>query len=493
MTDFTFLRPLFTAFEARGYKLYLVGGCVRDAMLDIPVKDFDLCTDALPAVTHEIMAALGANVIEKNGGNYGTVHSIFADEDVEVTTFRQDKDYPAGDRRPVVEFSTNLEDDLMRRDFTINAMAATLNTHPNGLSVVSDGRGYHDLTDRKMLRSPQDARKLMSDDPLRILRAYRFAHRFGLTIDHDLRMAMRQFATHLRFVSRERIQVEMVKIAGGNQPEEAFREMMEDGVLHHLWPELSVQVGFDQQNPHHHLPLWEHTLDVVKHTKASGGNARSVLTALLHDVAKPHQFQLAYTCNKCGGKLRVNHGKLYVEAVDCDCLAAEGLHSMTTFVKKQFLGHDTLGAEMARSMMNRLKFSNDDVSAVALMIDLHQMDLRAAPNPKVVRRFANKVGDLAAEFIAFLKGDRLGHAPGEYSTIDYLEALEEGLKTMDLQEMVAPKLPINGNEVMEVLKISAGPTLGKVMKTIKQAVIDGDVVTREDALRLLGELKGPRV
>jgi poly(A) polymerase len=436
---------------------------------------------------------------------------VFGDEDVEVTTFRQDKDYPAGSRRPEVEFSTVLLDDLVRRDFTINTMAFRWNPNPGRSHVTLEHEGWaedvwttdsrlelvdlfggmNDLFNDCVLRSPQEAVKLMTDDPLRILRAYRFAHRFGLHFDDDLRAAVRQCATRLAVVSRERIQVELMKIAGGNQPEEAFREMMEDGVLQQFIPELANQVGWDQQNPHHHLPLWEHTLSVVFHTKANGGNARAVLTALLHDVAKPVQFQRVYKCNTCWVPfpdkclIRVNHGKRPVEERTCMCGHGLGVafgSAVMTFEKLQFLGHDFVGAQMCREILTRLKFSTEDVEAVAKMVDLHQHDYRESHKPKTVRRFANELGELAAEFIAFLKGDRLGHAPGAFSTTDYLEVLEENLKTVNVSEMVNPKLPIDGHFVMKQLGLRQGRELGTLMKALKEAFIDGTVVTPEEAL-----------
>lgn len=505
--DFEFLLPIFAAFEAKGKQLFLVGGCVRDLVLHgghSQIKDFDLCTDALPEETTAILRGVGARTIDKNGGNFGTVHAVWCEEDVEVTTFRKDLDYPMGDRRPVVAFADTLEEDLVRRDFTINAMASRWDGEK--FVLVDPLGGCKDLLENRVLRSPQEAVKLMGDDPLRVLRAYRFAHRLGLRIDDDLRSAMRQFATSLAdksseptetfalgpeavlvtakaHISRERVHDELLKIAGGRAPWVAFKEMMEDGVLQQIIPELANQVGFDQQNPHHHLLLWEHTLSVVEHTVLQGGNGRAVITALLHDVAKPIQFQHVFNCGVCGVVNRKNHGPLPVEERSCE-------HSVEdlVFVKKQFLAHDTLGGTMAREILARLKFSSKDVEAVGLMIDLHQMDLRESVKAKVVRRFANQVGNLAGEFISFLKGDRLGHAPGAFSTIDYLQTLEQGLLTINVQEMVNPKLPVDGFAVMRELGLKQGRELGDLMKALKEAVLDGEVVTEEQAMEFVRKL-----
>lgn len=495
---FDFLKPVFKAFHEHGESIYLVGGCVRDQFLGIDIiKDFDLTTTATPDVIKNIMASLGANVIDKNGGNFGTIHSIYQGHDVEVTTHRADESYGQGNRRPRVNFSKNIKDDLGRRDFTINSMALNYNNH--GFILVDYFSGLSDLLHGD-LRSPQDPNTLMSDDPLRILRAYRFAARFGLRIDKKLRMAMRQHACDLRFISVERIQQELIKICGGPNPDEAFRAMMEDGVLIQscMLPEIAqVQIGYNQINPHHHLPLWEHTLEVVRQTALMGGNWRAVWTALLHDVAKPYSNQRVYKCLSCeaaGRKSKVRHS-LHPSLIPCEdpyymeCECSSNLPEKIEFEKMQYLGHDMLGAILARDIMGRLKFSNDDTDAVVRMIDAHQTDFRQAH--KKIRRFANKFGDIAHEFIPFLKADRLGHTPGsEFSKIEDLERLEEAFKNIDVQEALAPKLPLNGNEVMDMLGMRPGKELGVIMKALKEAFVNDEVLTRGQAIEFVKSYGG---
>jgi|ERR1035437_10393444 tRNA nucleotidyltransferase (CCA-adding enzyme) len=215
-----------------------------------------------------------------------------------------------------------------------------------------------------------------------------------------------------------RLKYDLIRASYDNQPELAFQDLMD----HKRLPFLEDQIGYDQCNPHHDRLLWDHTLEVVKQTKLMGGSPLAVLTALLHDIAKPVQYQNVFIC-ECGARNRINKGSLFVKDLPgCD-------HSIQdwTFDKKQFISHDKLGATMAFNLLTDLSFTYKDIDAIVLIIDLHQQDYRIA-SPKVVKKFIDTVGlELAPDFIAFLKGDRLGHAPGEYSTIDYLETLEKEL------------------------------------------------------------------
>ena len=492
LTQFVFLIPVFEAFAARNRKLYLVGGCVRDWVLRIPVKDFDLCTDAPPEEIAYIMKKLGANVIDKLGGNYGTVHSVYQENDVEITTFRVDKDYPAGDRRPVVEFSTELKDDLVRRDFTINAMVATFDSVQKRFTLCVEEeiavKGYKDLH-AKVLCTPQEATKLMADDPLRILRMYRFAVRFGLTIDPELRQAARAFACHLKHISRERIQQELVKIARGIQAHEAFRLMMEDGVLQQFMPELAVQVGYDQWNTHHHLPLWEHTLDTVKNAVESASNYRTVLAALLHDVGKPFSCQYYYICQNCtpGSTARNHEAKFHDKVDDMPCwdCAIAGNTQNSKLMRMSFHGHDAVGADMAQEILERLKFSNDDVRDISLMIRGHIKYAQIAYSEevnkkKLARRYVNEMKHLVWDMLALMRADKKAHAP-QYTDTSGFESLAELVLTLDIKEVIENKTLINGVEIQKLLNIGPGKYLGAIIQDLKQAQLDGEVTTVEEA------------
>ena len=483
--------PLVNAFQNKGFKIYLVGGCVRDVMLSRTPKDIDLCTDALPEQTIEIMDSLGANVIDKLGGNYGTVHTIWDSEEVEITTFRADESYTIGDRRPKVNFSTNVEDDLKRRDFTCNAMIAEL--IPNYLDnhiytkVIAEGTSLegHECLFTKLLRTPIDPVISFSDDPLRILRAYRFAHQLGFQFDDDIRPAIRQVSTSLKYISRERVHDELIKIASTETASQAFREMMEDGVLHQIIPELTNQVGYDQDNHHHHLPLWEHTLEAVRQASIQKASYRVVLAALLHDVSKPISWQRVTKCTECGAKDR-NHNPDLVEATfPCVCWDGDFDRANNIYkVSKSFLGHDSMGADLTESILKRLKFSSKDIVDISTMVREHVNYAHGEWTTRNVRRFVNKLGELYQEHIQLMRADRLAHAPG-YSDASSFDKLEQLIVTVDTTSLVTVKLPIDGHKVMALTGLKQGKELGSILKDIKQLVIDGSVTTEEEAIQVV--------
>lgn len=484
-TQFNFLLPLTKSFEDQGFEIYLVGGSVRDLILGNEIKDFDFTTNARPEQITKLCKEAGANVIEKLGGNYGTVHIIYKDEDIEITTYRIDKDYPAGDRRPVVEFADNLTDDLIRRDFTINCLAAYL--VQDGIVLDDDEivkQGLKDLS-ANVLRSPQEPDKLIKDDPLRIMRAYRFKHRLGMKIDYDLKMSIKNNIDLLKIVSKERIQDELVKICNVN-PHLAFREMMEDGAFKHIFPELENQVGFDQMNKHHHLGLWEHTLKVVEEShkiiqnivlpEPIINNTMLIIASLLHDVAKYCSFQSVYECGECKKKNRVSeyNSFLYPDFVvneSCNCVDND-----LKFVGRSFLRHDAVGALLSESLLKDLKFSNEFIETIRNVIDRHNSFPVATK--KSIRNFVHKGNHEL--LLKLMRADRLAHHP-DHADTTLLDEVETLLKTLDVSEVKTAKMPIDGHVIMQMTGLKPGAVLGSIMKALKESVIDGEITTEDEA------------
>ncbi len=467
-------RPLHLAFALEWKKLYLVGGSVRDLMWGYPVKDWDFCTDARPEKVREILASAGAHLIEKNGGNFGTVHCVWNDLDVEITTFRVDKDYPMGDRRPVVEFSESLWDDLRRRDFTINALC--LDAYG---SLVDVSQLYEDDLARRYLTSPQNPLKLFQDDPLRIFRMYRFWFKYGLTIDPKLRMAARYCAPAVKLLSKERIHDELIKISQTPCPHEAFRAMMEDGIWHQIVPMLPWQVGYDQRNPHHDRTLWEHTLSTVEEARILTDDYRVILGALFHDIAKPGSLQLAYHCDQCYKSQRD-------EKVDphaaCDC---GGTYSR---IVGHYTLHDVRGADVTREILTGLKFSNEDIEFISGLVLHHNIQYNSKWSNQATRRFLNRVGDLFDPLMVLTRADRLAHADSRKS-IKHLEELEREAKWVPREQVIKPKPLVSGQVVMDLFLIKPGPRVGEILDQLLKAQIDGDVLTDHDAWKFLVALK----
>lgn len=495
VNTYGFLYPIFDAFEAAGHEIYLVGGCVRDWTLNrrdpdnhfavLNIHDFDLVTSApLPEISR-LLEAAGAAVTPKTGGNANTLYSRFAGRLVDVSTYS----------------GATLEEDLMMRDFTMNAQALDRNGTHHG-----NPNHWIDMLEGDLI-TPMDPMVTFGADPLRILRMYRFAHQFDfdleagvIKVDQRTREAARELAPSLRKVAPERIQSELVRIAGNPNPHLAFEEMMNDGVMEHVLVNLLCQVGFDQDNKHHHLPLWEHTLKAVEHGHELGANALTILALLLHDVAKPLCHQYTYECGACGKKETypqkasdlgvalmidgVEHAPQYCK--DCWC------GSPLRYYGRQYRKHDTMGANIARSVMERLRFSEADTSAVSQMIACHIDYQHGDWSLKAMRRFVNKLGDLHGEMVKFLKADRLAHAPGwdDVSDLETLERLlfENAESVVDAQRI---KLPVNGRDVMSACGLQPGPEVGQILGVLTELYVDQEVTTREEMLAKLASWKGP--
>jgi poly(A) polymerase len=489
-------RSIMGHFRLEGKEIYAVGGCVRDLILGKEPKDWDFCTPLLP---HEIEETLSTRfterlkITDKKGGCHGTVHATIDGKEFEITTYRLDKDYPHGEhgRRPVVEFSSSREDDLMRRDFTINAIV--LDAKGDVVIDGISGTGFRDLM-LGWLTSPQDPVKLFTDDPLRILRMYRFAFRFSLSVDPTVRDAVRACSPMLRIVSRERIRMELINIIKGGNAAAAIREMVEDGTMHQIVPELSVQLGYDQQNPYHHLPLLEHTIAVIDGVEKQSGDYKTLMAALLHDIAKPTSTQLVYMCAKCGEKyVYPEELSVFIHYPDdqhtpgkgCGCGPWQQKKSLSsraqdTFVKRTFHDHDLAGARMSERILGRLKCSKEEIEDISKMVEVHIKYSREAKdwNTRSARKFVNEMSHLSGEMIKLLKADRQAHAPG-HSSAAGADRLKELVSNIDINEVASPKSPMNGNDVSEITGLS-GVHLGVVMKEIILRVVSGDLVTRED-------------
>lgn len=351
---------LHTLHEA-GYEAYIVGGCVRDAILGRCPHDWDITTSAHP---DEVKALFRRTV--DTGLKHGTVTVMVGKDGYEVTTYRVDGEYKDGRHPESVTFTASLLEDLKRRDFTINAMAYS---DKDGLVDEFDGIG--DL-DRGMIRAVGDPVQRFTEDALRIMRAVRFAAQLGYEIDPATAEAARQLAPNLVHVSAERIRVELEKLLVSRHPER-LRTAYELGMTAQFLPEFDVCMGCDQINPHHCYSVGEHILHAVCESPA---DRILRLTMLLHDIAKP----LVVTTDAEG----VNH----------------------------FKGHVAMGADMANDILRRLKYDNDTRKRVVRLIAFHEK--RPQPDAVHVRRLMAQMGpDLFPEWLEVKRADALAQSDYE--------------------------------------------------------------------------------
>ena len=444
--------PLVRAFDQAGHSLYLVGGPVRDALMGAASTDLDFTTSARPDEIETILRRLGGPIWDM-GRAFGTIGTILKDADrewqVEVTTFRADA-YLPDSRKPEVRFGERIEDDLRRRDFTINAMAIDLLTG----EFVDPFRGEVDLAEG-VIRTPGTAEMSFSDDPLRMMRAARFAARFGFRPTPEVIAAMLGMAERLRIVSEERIRDEFSKLLLTDTPRVGVDILVRTGLADVFLPELpALRLEIDEH--HHHKDVYEHSLTVLDQAIALEKSRNhdpdivNRLAALLHDIGKPATKRL-----EPGGKVSFHH-------------------------------HDWVGARMATKRLTAMKYPKDVVESVATLIELH---LRfhgygeGEWTDSAVRRYVRDAGP-ELEHLHILtrsdcttrnraKAERLRRAYDELEwRIDELAAQEE-------LDSIRPDL--DGNQIMEILGIGPSRTVGEAYSFLLERRLDRGPVDPETA------------
>lgn len=408
--------------EAGGYEAYAVGGCVRDSILGRTPNDWDITTSATPQQTK----ALFKRTFD-TGIAHGTVSVLFGKEIYEVTTFRIDGKYEDSRHPKEVTFTVKLEDDLLRRDFTINAMA-----YNNTRGLVDIYGGMDDIQ-TKTIRCVGNPFERFSEDALRMLRAVRFAATLDYEIEENTKEAIRKLSPNLSKISAERIQVELVKTMLSPHPE-YMRTAYELGITKVFLPEFDAMMETPQNNPHHMYSVGEHTLKVCENVEA---DRMLRLSALLHDVAKP----VCKTTDENG----IDH----------------------------FKGHQVEGAQMARTILKRLKFDNDTIDCVSTLVRYH--DERPEATRKAVRRCINRIGEECFPKLFYLhRADLLGQSDYQREEkFEHLESFERVYyEIQQAKECVSLKtLAVKGKDLIEA-GVEPGPNLGKILNEMLEAVLD---------------------
>ncbi|MCL5109855.1 MAG: CCA tRNA nucleotidyltransferase [Chloroflexi bacterium] len=427
------------AFQRHGKQLYLVGGSVRDDLLGRPGKDLDLTTDARPEEVKRLAMAAKPSGLYTVGERFGTIGLVFGDLHVEITTFRAEQ-YPPHSRKPVVSFGTSLADDLSRRDFTINALARD----------VLSGRlfdpygGLRDLRD-KVVRAVGVPAERFAEDPLRLLRAVRFAVQLGFDIDPETAAGIAETASTLAKISRERVAEEMNRILLSPEPTRGVRLLWELGLLPFVIPEMMEMVQMDQGR-YRHKDVFEHTLLVLERVAP---DLPLRWAALLHDIAKPRTFSYE------GGEVR-------------------------------FWGHEHLGEQIARSITQRLRLDGRTVEAVARLVRMH---LRANQFDETwtdgaVRRLVREAGEDLWRLFDLSRADVTSHRPLRVElALARVAALEQRCRELAQQEAIESlHSPLDGNDLMALFGRGPGPWIGRVKDYLFDLVLEGDL-DQEDRTR----------
>jgi poly(A) polymerase len=420
---------LAAAFKAAGFKLALVGGPVRDAILGRLGNDLDFTTNAKPAESKKILTSW-ADTVWEIGAEFGTIAARKGDVEVEVTTYRSES-YEIDSRKPDVQFGENIEGDLKRRDFTINAMALELTTEsPTFIDLFN---GITDLQN-KIIKTPGKAEDSFSDDPLRMMRAARFMSQLNFAVDDSVIEAIKKMADRLSIISAERIRDEFVKTLMSPNPRIGITLLVETGLADKFLPEIpKLKLEIDEH--HHHKDVYEHTLTVLEQAIAleerlDGPNLTLRLAALMHDIGKPKTKELIP-----GGGVSFHH-------------------------------HEVVGSRMTKERLRTLRFDNHVIKDVAKLVFLH-LRFHGYGNGEwtdsAVRRYVRDAEDLLIHLHLLTRADCTTRNKKKAESLARIyDQLEERIVQLMMQEELNKIRPdIDGDEIMKILGVKPSPIVGE--------------------------------
>ncbi|MFC5145352.1 CCA tRNA nucleotidyltransferase [Streptomyces aureoversilis] len=444
-------------FQEAGFTLALVGGSVRDALLGRLGNDLDFTTDARPQDVLKIVRPWADSVWEV-GIAFGTVGCRKADFDIEVTTYRSEA-YDRTSRKPEVSYGDSIEEDLVRRDFTVNAMAVAL---PEKEFIDPHG-GLEDLAAR-VLRTPGTPEESFSDDPLRMMRAARFAAQLDFEVAPEVVTAMTEMSGRLEIVSAERVRDELNKLILSDHPRKGLRLLVDTGLAALVLPELPA-LRLERDEHHRHKDVYEHTLIVLEQAIAleaprdqPGGGPDLVLrlAALLHDIGKPRTRRF-----EKDGRVSFHH-------------------------------HEVVGAKMTKSRMTKLKYSNELVKDVSKLVELH---LRfhgygtGEWTDSAVRRYVRDAGPLLERLHKLTRSDCTTRNKRKANALSRAyDGLEERIaKLQEQEELDAIRPDLDGNQIMEILGVGPGPQIGKAYKHMLELRLENGPMSHDEAVAALRE------
>lgn len=418
-------------FYKNGFEAHIVGGCVRDCVLGRNPNDWDITTSALP----EDMQKLFSHTVP-TGIKHGTITIVIGHENYEVTTYRIDGEYSDNRHPDEVIFTDSLKEDLSRRDFTINAMAYN---HKSGL--VDPFKGLEDI-ENKIVRCVGDADKRFNEDALRMIRAIRFASQLKFEIGADTFSAISHNHGLIKNVSIERIREELSKILLCEKPSIGMNALKDSGLLKYILPEIMRCIDFNQRNPHHDKTVFEHILSVLD---SSPSDLVIRLAALLHDIGKPDSF----TIDEKG----IGH----------------------------FYGHELKSRDIAESLLKRLKFDNNTIKRVKILV-LEHMHRYTKLKPASIKKFITRVGiENLNDLFELQRADIKGSAsPFDFSSIEYMK--DEVQKIISQNQPISVKdLQIDGSDLI-TLGIKPGKIIGDILNHLLEEVLETPQLNSKETL-----------
>ncbi|WP_237208995.1 CCA tRNA nucleotidyltransferase [Rothia nasimurium] len=444
-------------FARAGFELALVGGPVRDLFLGESSVDLDFTTNATPDETLAVVDGW-ADATWEIGKEYGTIGIRKGNEMVEITTYRAEK-YDPESRKPVVAFGTDLKEDLFRRDFTINSMALRLPS----LELVDPFGGQEDLQ-KGIIRTPGTPQASFSDDPLRMMRAARFASRLDIDLAPEVFEAMVDMADRIQIISAERVRDELVKLICGVAPRRGVDLLVESGLASFVLPEIpALKLEVDEH--HRHKDVYQHSLTVMEQAAALETDADGAVpgpdfvlrfAALMHDIGKPATRKFE------------SNGAV------------------------SFLHHDVVGAKLTKKRMRELRFDNDTIKAVARLVELHMRFYGygdAGWTDSAVRRYVRDAGDLLERLHRLTRADVTTRNKRKANRIAsaYDDLERRIIELAEQEELDAIRPDLDGEEIMAILGIKPGPQVGQAYKFLLNLRLDEGALGKEEATARLLE------
>lgn len=426
-------------------KCYIVGGSIRDFVLGIPIHDLDMTTDAIPEEIIDIFRNKGFKVIP-TGIKFGTVTVIVDNEPVEITTFRMEGKYTDYRHPETVKYTKNINYDLSRRDFTINAIAYD----PYTEQIVDPFNGIEDIKN-KIIRAVGSPDERFIEDPLRMYRACRFKSKLNFSIENKTEQAIKQNSELCINISVERIRDEILKTLETSKPSYGIDCFVKTGLFNHILPEFLKLINLEQPSEYHTYDVYKHTLCVIDNIPSDKPILR--IAGMFHDIGKPY-------CKS------VKKGRI------------------------TFLGHEKISVEIFKLIAKRLKLSNVIIKYVSLMIANHMRFYNPKWSNSAIRRLVNSVGeDNFKDLTILMKADfRAGIKTKDYTDeliYRYLEMKKKSIPT----SLTIKDLKINGHDIMKVLNIKPSPKIGKILNCILELVIEKpELNKREILLEILKEI-----
>ena len=424
-------------------KSYLVGGCVRDLMLNPSADsiDIDIMVEG-DGISFAKLLAKKMNVPKVVPfPKFATAKIPYHEYEIEIASARLES-YDKSSRNPSSIQISNIQDDLLRRDFTINAMAISLNENNFG-EFFDPFNGMEDLKN-KILKTPLNPDNTFSDDPLRMMRACYFASKLSLEIEPECLLSIQNNSERISIVSQERITNELFKILGTDRPSIGLNILQQSGLMEYVFPEISIMYGLDQSNEYHHKDIFYHTLEVVDNAAKLSNNVDLRLAALVHDIAKPKTR-------------RLSKSKGYT-----------------------FYGHDDVGARMLKGVAESMKFSNSTRDFITKLTALHLRPISLAKKEvtdSAIRRLIVDAGEEIDDLMTLCRADITTKNPKNISKyLANFDRVDKRIKEVtEVDKLKAFQSPVRGDEIMKMFNLSPGKEVGKIKTMIEDAIINGEI------------------